>query len=423
MIVSVVAFGSVRAAEEQAAKSDAPAIGGLAYYKWFEGCLEKLEDDLPRTIESAQAAAKKFVLEDYRIATTGQVSFIVEANGRAGGLMSIGGFYEGDQPGKKHIILYAIREEKLDEELRVIGRLQEQGHMVIVFTSSSLLAKATVPVPKFDYLIENHAAANGGLFQTANGEWLIATDPLANVSGLWLWTGEFISACIRMGKMPTVWQSIRVPGALPRNARIKGKTFDSSYLQTNVEPGQFAREYLFNLRNNMKRVFENEMDKICAASDLASDTAKRGDKLYTFVHNHLLVHREKCPGDPGYFEKINKDWFHKRSEVKLTSKDLVFCIGYDQLFRGEGFGGFAEEARQAGTGLVWCITDYNDKEIEAIKPGEILINQHWAFGDAVVAVPGYDVNILPTSGVVSELIYWMTNAEILQRDSRQRSDE
>ena len=423
LIALALSFGAIAGSEEQAVKIMGRGVGSFAYYQWFENCLAKLEEDLPKTIESAQAAAKKFVLEDYRIAIMGQVSFIVEAHGRAGGLMRIGDFYDEDIPGTKYIILYAIREEKLEQELRRIGQLRRQGNMVIVFTSSSLLIKAPMPIPKFDYLIENHAAPNGGLSQTANGEWMIATDPLANVSALWLWTGEFISACINLGKMPTVWQSIRVPGALPRNAKIKGKKFDSSYLQTKVEPGQFAKEYLFKLRNNLKQIYEDEMDNIRAVGDMASDVSRRGGKLYTFVHNHLLIHRQNCPGDPGYFEKINKGWFRKRNEVKLTSRDLVFCVGYDRLYRGEGFGEFTAEAREAGTALVWCITDYYEKEIEAVEPGEILINQPWSFGDAVVPVPGCDVNILPTSGVLSELIYWMTNAEILQRSSRQRSDE
>ena len=47
----------------------------------------------------------------------------------------------------------------------------------------------------------------------------------------------------------------------------------------------------------------------------------------------------------------------------------------------------------------------------AILTDEVYIDQHWAFGDAVVEVPGYDVKILPTSGVISEAVLWMVCAE------------
>ena len=35
----------------------------------------------------------------------------------------------------------------------------------------------------------------------------------------------------------------------------------------------------------------------------------------------------------------------------------------------------------------------------------------WPFGDALVDVPGYDISILPPSGVVQAAAYWMLVAE------------
>jgi len=39
------------------------------------------------------------------------------------------------------------------------------------------------------------------------------------------------------------------------------------------------------------------------------------------------------------------------------------------------------------------------------------INPHWPIADACIPVPGYDVPILPASGVINAAIYWAIRAE------------
>lgn len=71
----------------------------------------------------------------------------------------------------------------------------------------------------------------------------------------------------------------------------------------------------------------------------------------------------------------------------------------------------------AGAELVWSLTDYREKEVEPIREaGELFINQHWDYGDAAVEVPGYSINICPTSGYIAQAILHMFNAGLLARD-------
>ena len=53
--------------------------------------------------------------------------------------------------------------------------------------------------------------------------------------------------------------------------------------------------------------------------------------------------------------------------------------------------------------------------MKSVLPGEMYINQHWAMGDSLVTVPGYDVKILPPSGVIEDAVYWSINAEMLRQ--------
>jgi len=44
----------------------------------------------------------------------------------------------------------------------------------------------------------------------------------------------------------------------------------------------------------------------------------------------------------------------------------------------------------------------------------MFVDPFWRFGDAVVTVPGYDVKMLPPSGVIQSMMYWMLSGEIAQ---------
>ncbi|NQT93839.1 MAG: hypothetical protein HQ559_13855 [Lentisphaerae bacterium] len=50
--------------------------------------------------------------------------------------------------------------------------------------------------------------------------------------------------------------------------------------------------------------------------------------------------------------------------------------------------------------------------LRASVAGELFVEQHWPFGDCAVQFPGYDIKILPPSGVAAEAITGMVLAEL-----------
>ena len=60
--------------------------------------------------------------------------------------------------------------------------------------------------------------------------------------------------------------------------------------------------------------------------------------------------------------------------------------------------------------LAWSAV--TDKEIETIYPhtGEIHINAYWRYGDTSVHMPGYDVRVIPPSGVITTMMLWLLHA-------------
>ena len=60
--------------------------------------------------------------------------------------------------------------------------------------------------------------------------------------------------------------------------------------------------------------------------------------------------------------------------------------------------------RSAKAKAVWVVAPLPD-EVDFRQFGDVVINEHWLVGDGAVDVPGYDVKILPPSGVAQLFIY------------------
>jgi hypothetical protein len=144
---------------------------------------------------SAGRAANEFVSGGDLWVAGRQADFIAEACGRAGGLMPIAPL--GQQTSTSHdVVLYAVPGSFGPEDLRLLEQWQMKGTTVIRFSSSAGLYKDYFPI-----------------------------DTVANVVDLWAWTGEFVAACTRLGKMPVLYQSYGLPGGPERAKKYQGKRF------------------------------------------------------------------------------------------------------------------------------------------------------------------------------------------------------
>ncbi len=412
---NVCAFAQQSELEDSPPQFSTWEHGDDEYYLWLFACMLQIEGDLPSIIESAETAAHLYVGEDYGLVVSGSTAFKAEANGRSGGMIQLGALWRQGHVSRRTIVLYDLREEQLEQDVATAASLRQNDNLVIAFARRPVLREAEQAGAAFDATVENHAGYDGGLYQAEDGSWVVPTDPTANLVALWVWTGEFVAACTRLGKMPTMYQSYAVPGARERAGKLQQLKFHEE-TPIPVEPGVVGRRFLDELREDLAQVREQETDNLRAVATLAAQAGTAGRGVYAYLHGHALLREIGCAHDPGYFTQINDNWYHQREDIQLEPGDFVFCVGYDCLFRGDDeprrWGYFAERARKADATLAWSITSYKPEETAAILPGEIFVDQHWDFGDAVVPLPGYDIKILPTSGVVSEAVFWMVTAEL-----------
>jgi hypothetical protein len=102
----------------------------------------------------------------------------------------------------------------------------------------------------------------------------------------------------------------------------------------------------------------------------------------------------------------------KTSDLPVPgAADYGIAVAYSLPPGDPWWSGGDELLRRAGRGVCWIISGHKTTPAH-LRANEILVDQCWPDGDAAVKIEGYDVNICPPSGVMSELLMWMLTAEI-----------
>ena len=83
----------------------------------------------------------------------------------------------------------------------------------------------------------------------------------------------------------------------------------------------------------------------------------------------------------------------------LKSGDLVVFFGYVSVPLD-----FLRLVHRTGATAAWIVSPL-PQDVDFTQFGDSVIDQEWKIGDAAVQVPGYDIRILPPSGIIELVIY------------------
>ncbi len=345
-----------------------------------ENYLSRLQDTIVRgrsnlatVTNSAGRAAAEYLSGGNILAAGRQADFISEACGRAGGLMAIAPL-GGGIPTRHDIILYAVPGALEQEDLKMLDQWRERGATVIEFSS---------PAGVF----ENHFPIN----------------TVANVIDLWTWTGEFVAACTRLGQMPVLYQSYGLPGGPERGKKYQGKKFHDDLRVKPIASGVLGREYLDQIQRMLAKINETQMPKILQAARWWSQVPK--GSATTLVTGHMFPRHAQDARAPQMSDfAAVPAWENKDLLEAGHAPALVLCLGYQ----------FAPQKLLAQAQALGVRLVYSD--VEPAQPPEpasniLYLDPAWPLADGCVTVPGYDIPILPASGVVQAAIYWTLASE------------
>jgi hypothetical protein len=345
-----------------------------------ENYLSRLQDTigqnrskLPSITRSADQAARQFITGGNLWAAGRQIDFISESCGRAGGLMAIAPLNK-QAPTNHDIILYAVPGRINDEDTRIIEQFQKHGAMVVKFESPAGVFEDHFPL-----------------------------DTVDNESHLWAWTGEFVAACTRLGKMPVLYQSYGLPGGIERGKRYQGRRFHEDLTVKPIAPGVLGKLYLDEIESMLASIQETQMPKILQAARWWREVPTVS--ALTLVIGHMFPRHGQDPRSLSFSEfAAASAWEHRNLRDAVHPPRFLLYVGYQ----------FAPEEllEQAKTGELKLV--YSD--VRPAQPPEpasniLYINPAWPLTDGCVTVPGYDIPILPASGVVQAAIYWTIASE------------
>ena len=163
-----------------------------------------------------------------------------------------------------------------------------------------------------------------------------------------------------------------------------------------VQPGVAARAYLDSIAQTLRDIRSHELDRITAVGKEMGRRSASHPAIVTAI-SHLMNHEFTGDGK----------WFHA---YKGEADRLDAALGADGYLIWLGpYNGIQTElwdaVRRAKAKAVWICIPKAGQNLDLERYGDILIDQHWAEGDAAVRMPGYDVKILPPSGIAQLVIY------------------
>ena len=342
------------------------SLAADSYLTVLQSTLEQAGSNLTALAQSAQIAATQFVAGGDLWVAGRQEDFIAEACGRAGGLLAIAPL--GHQVPKQHdIVLYSVPGALAPEDQRLLSQWREQGTTVIPFSSPAGLYKHRFPL-----------------------------DTVMNVADLWTWTGEFVAACTRLGKMPVLYQSYGLPGGRKRASKYKGKRFHDDLSIQPIPPGVLGREYRDQIQGMLKKVGETQMPKLLQGAKWWRE-ASSTSLLFTghMFPRHVQDPRTPSPGNVAAVPA----WDDKDLLEPKAPPQCVIYVGYQ--FAPQKL---IAQAQKLGVKLVYF-------DVEPGQPPEpasniLYLDPAWPLADGCVSLHGYDIPILPASGVVDAAIYW-----------------
>ena len=374
--------------------------------------VEGLRPRLSAISEAADQVAGRLAADGRLLLASVRPDFTSEGFIRSGGLMLAEEWTPETVLSPDDVVILGWSGASPDQELELLGELRASGALIVGIGPASW-AGADAQLGA-DLFLESEIPLSEAVTAPFGGEGYPLVS-LQNLVVLWTFTGEIVAALTRIGQMPAMYQSVLVAGARDRNARFIDSRFHQTHQVPAIPPGQVGGEYLDAIGGILRALIAEETGAIDRVGSVCAQVLNDGRVIHAGMISHFPVYQHGVPGDPLYMRRLARLDGESPSvaelEHELESGDLFFFLGYyrrpTQAYQA---------ARRSGARIVEVITGDG---LDGPPQPDYVIRPKWPFRDAVTRVPGYDVEILPSSCIVQAAIYWAVVAAIWQALSRQ----
>jgi hypothetical protein len=385
------------------------------YLKALLAGFGSLTQDLPAIVDAADRVAGRLLAGGRLLLASVRSDFTSEGYIRGGGLMLLEEWTPTMSLSPDDTVIFGWSDTGQEQELELLLLLRASGALIIGIGPAHPTWTGVDALPSADLLSASWTPPAGAT-KAFGGEAYPLTS-LQNLVILWMLTGEIVSALSRSGQMPTMYQSVLVDGARERNARIGASRFHETHDVAAIPSGQLGTSYLKAISGIIEALVDEETVSIDGAAKLCAKVLQGGGVVYAGMISHFPMHQHGAPGDPMHMQRLQPLDAESPSvpelKTKLQQGDLFFFLGY---YRRPATA--YRVAHEAGAFIVEVITGDGCGDGNGPQPDHV-IRPRWPFGDALISVPGYDVEILPGSGIVQAAIYWAVVGQIAQTLAQQ----
>ncbi|MCX8063559.1 MAG: hypothetical protein N3G21_00105 [Candidatus Hydrogenedentes bacterium] len=337
--------------------------------------LIRAQEDIPAMVQVAEMVANQ-IAAGGKLYAGGNPALVSEVSGRAGGLMLITSLQERAKLDGDAVLFFADAEHPIS-----LKDLSTKVCWVVFGVTQPVQGANTLPMR--DY----------GLSPT-----------LTMAIQSWMFIGELISACTRLGKMPVLYESIGLYGGIPRQQKYQGKNifWHEEHQVPQISPGTLAREYALRVSAMLRRCEEKHRSDFERIGIWVAEANKAGHNLRMYSMGHLFPNEVNTTAIGRLF--ISGVWNAGFSYIpepndQFYRGDVIIHIGYQHPPRT-----MLERATSAGAKAVY-VAPYMDRDYPT-DSDTVWIDPMYPFGDACVPISGYDIPALPASGVVNAAIAW-----------------
>ncbi len=376
-----------------------------SYAAAIERVLAHSESLIPTLTATAEAAADRLVAGRGYWITGSMAGFDIEGINRAGGPCLLKRVTPKTPPQPGDVILYGVLGTGLPTDAPLLRAWRQDGCYAVLFGSKGPLAAEA------DVFIDTGVFEHGLAVELTPQLKIAPTDGVANVINLWAFNAELVAALTRRGKMPTMYQSVMLPGSRERNARVRQTPFHTDLTPPAVPAGRLAAQYLAGLRGHVAHLRQPaQLAAIDRAAALAAEAGRAGGRRWAWMFGHYPPYVCGTPGDPGAWTAFPGKVTPETVTAALRPGDVFAHIGYTAVETA-----IFQAAKAAGAKTIAVVAPGPDGPPAGSEVPDVWIDPHWILGDAELTLDFYDVRILPPSGAIQIAIYWMLVAETQAR--------
>jgi hypothetical protein len=346
-----------------------------------------------------------------------------EFGGRAGGLMGLkpAGYVARSENDVAFTTLPDARRWKPADDERW-RKLTESKAQIFVVGSPEEARAAGVAVDRVAGFTGG-ATAERGLYGTDDLRPLAPVRPFEQLVRGWLTCGEMVAACTRLSsgaKMPVLWMSVWLEGALPRNAsffkhdNVREPWYpplfhDSIYIPP-MGAGYVAREFLDVLEGIHSHLLK-QADGLHRAGQWMAEAVRAGKRVSTVLVGHsypeILELAEPKSYPLAWLPSISD--LRKAHHEDLGAGDVALHLGYAPVDVGD-----VRRILDRGVRFIYT-SPYGRPAALEDHPNLLWLDLPWRPGDATVDIPGYSVRLLPMSSSAHTMVYFALVCELAER--------